>query len=195
MLPAGYLSKVVGARPPGLDAPAHVVDIYSVCDCFSSNFADYVGHWRHNGFWLFDNPETIRDIARKERIDLAPMTLFYYEMFDQQFDDKTGTWSPFRADDFPTRVDPPDRKHLAGFDVVTFSAGGPPECSPLACNGLASSVAVNGHCLSPSFAATKSALENGMFKNAEPGPYRIFAVYTAGPEKLGLPTDDPTPGG
>ena len=67
---------------------------------------------------------------------------------------------------------------LAGFDVVTFSAGTSPECSPLTCCGLAAELGANGHCLFDSFDQARQALESSRFANSEPGPFRIFAVYT-----------------
>jgi len=67
---------------------------------------------------------------------------------------------------------------LEGYDVVTFSAGSSPECSPLSCNGLASEIATNRHCLLPSVAAARHLLERGAFDRGEPGPFRIFAVYS-----------------
>jgi hypothetical protein len=67
---------------------------------------------------------------------------------------------------------------LVGYDVVSFSTGTSPECSPLSCNGLAVGIQVNRHGLLDTFAEAKSRLDQGYFKNSEPGPYRIFAVYT-----------------
>ena len=45
----------------------------------SEVFADYVDFWKDNGFWLFDSPEVIKNIAQENSIDLAGTTLFYYE--------------------------------------------------------------------------------------------------------------------
>ena len=67
---------------------------------------------------------------------------------------------------------------LQGFDVVSFNVRTNPECSPLSCNGVAEKVHTNTHCLFESFDEAKTNLNNGAFKNAEPGPYRIFAVYS-----------------
>jgi hypothetical protein len=64
--------------------------------------------------------------------------------------------------------------------VVEFSIHSDPCCSPLSCNSLAEKLQVNGHCLFDSFEAAKDALERGQFEHAEPGPYRIIAVYTPG---------------
>jgi hypothetical protein len=69
---------------------------------------------------------------------------------------------------------------LEGYDVTTFFVGTSPECSPLSCNCLATEISVNGHCLFDTFEQAVQALEAGKLDNSEPGPFRIFAVYTAG---------------
>lgn len=178
ILSAGYVYKRIAARPDWDDIPLHVEDIYSVSGCMSEMFTDYTRHWRHNGFWLFDRPDIMADIAKAEGIDLAPMTLFYYEFVDQQFDEGTRTWVSFRHDEFPTNVALPAKKSLEGFDVATFSQGNWPECSPLSCNGLSKELPVNEHCLFSTLEAATSALENGHFDKSEPGPFRIVAVYS-----------------
>jgi hypothetical protein len=159
-----------------------VDDIYSLSACIAANFADYIGYWRHNGYWLFDTPATIAALAADAGIDLAGCTLFYYEAYGDEFAD--GRWSPYAPDPaFATDVQVPAEKSLQGFDVVTFSARTSPECSPLSCNGLAAELPTNRHCLFASFAEAKQALEDGRFAHSEPGPYRIFAVHTlAGPD-------------
>ena len=79
-----------------------------------------------------------------------------------------------------TDIQVPIDKHLEGFDVTTFTAHTSPECSPLSCNHLATTIQVNRHCLFNTFEEAKEALEGGLFENSESGPYRIFAVYTLG---------------
>lgn len=175
---AGYLYKHVARRPDWDAIPTHVEDVYSISGCHSENFADYIKYWRHNGHWLFDVPEIMHDIAKAEDLDLAPLALFYYEIFPEEFDRETGTWTPFAADDFPTNVIPPASRRLEGFDIVAYSQRNAPECSPLCCNGLADRVPVNTHCLIPTFEDAKRALSQGHFSNAEPGPYRILAVHS-----------------
>ena len=69
MIPAGYMAKQVAARPDWLKAD-RVVDVYSVSNCVSNDFADYVIYWKHNGYWLFDAPETIREIAKEHSVEL-----------------------------------------------------------------------------------------------------------------------------
>jgi hypothetical protein len=88
-------------------------------------------------------------------------------------------WSPFIPElSFVTNVSIPPEKRLEGFDIVSFSAKGAPECSPLSCNSLAESIPTNAHCLLISFEEAERYLNQGAFKNSEPGPYRIFSVYS-----------------
>jgi hypothetical protein len=178
MLPIGYMAKRVTARPDWI-AAERVSDIYSVSGCMSRDFADYISYWKHNGYGLFDSPQTILDIAREESIDLAGTTLFFYEAHEREFNDPEGRWTTVKPEpSFTTDVVVPAPKSLEGYDVVTFSVRTSAECSPLSCNMLASEVETNTHCLLPSFERAKELLEAGRFRNTEPGPYRIIAVYT-----------------
>jgi hypothetical protein len=178
MIPAGYMAKFVAGRPDWL-AAAGVEDIYSVSGCVSRCFADYHDEWKHNGFWLFDSIDIIRQVASKKAIDLGDAKFFYYEFHERQFDDDGHEEAPPLADlPFATNISMPETKTLEGFDVVTFNAGAGPECSPLSCNGLAKAHDVNRHCLLASLDEAISLLRNGAFKNSEPGPYRIFSVYS-----------------
>jgi hypothetical protein len=176
MTPAGYMAKRVYTRPDYLKSP-QITDIYSLSACVSEDFADYIHHWKHNGYWLFDSPEIIRAVASEESIALEGTTLFYYEASEKEFDGER--WRPYSTEpSFPTNVIVPLRKRLEGFDVVTFYARTSPECSPLSCNSLAETIPTNAHCLLSSFEEAECNLTQGAFKNSEPGPYRIFAVYS-----------------
>ena len=175
MIPIGYMYKTVDR----CDRLRNVVDVYSLSNHGSKNFADFIPHWKHNGYWLFDRPGIMEQIAANEGIDLSRMTLFYYEAYGFEYDEATQEWIAFSPDpSFETNVVVPSTKHLEGFDVVSFSCGTSPEDSPLCCNGLANLLPVNSHCLFNSFAEAKEALEAGQFDNSEPGPFRIIAVYT-----------------
>jgi len=176
MIPAGFLAKRIHSKPDWLDA-AQVTDIYSVSGCVSPVFDDYVDYWKHNGFWLFDSPRVIQKIAREHSIDLTGTTLFYYEVYEKEFDGDS--WRPYGPDpSFQTAVVVPTDKHLEGYDVVTFFSRNLPECSPLSCNYLARELPTNAHCLLDSFEIAEANLTNRAFKDSEPGPYRIFSVYT-----------------
>lgn len=180
MIPVGYMLKKVASRPDWIKSDV-AEDIYSLSSHVSDNFADYINYWKHNGYWLFDSPKIMKDIAADKGLDLSAMTLFYYEVFGEEFDDASHKWSAFEPEkSFPTNVVKPVGARLEGFDVATFFMHTNPECSPLSCNSLAETVTVNRHCLFDSFEQAKEALEVGRFDNTEPGPYRIFAVYTVG---------------
>jgi hypothetical protein len=178
MIPAGYMAKRVEKSPDWLGAPK-VDDICSVSSCMSEAFAEYINYWRHNGYWLFDLPAVIGQVAEQNAIDLEGTRLFYYEVYEYQFNEKAGTWEPFSPEpSFALEVEKPAAARLEGYDVVSFSAGTSPECSPLSCNGLAKEIETNRHCLLSSFEDAKGLLETGKFVNCEPGPYRIFAVHS-----------------
>jgi hypothetical protein len=181
MIPAGYMFTVVVQRPDWLKA-AHVDNIYSLSGCISENFTDYIRYWKHNGYWLFNSPAVMEEIARENNLNLTGMTLFYYEIFEEEFDEDSGEWSKFEPEaSFHTNVEEPKIAQLKGYDVSTFSAGTSPECSPLSCNGLAAEGIANPHCLFESFEQAKQSLEAKKFNGSEPGSFRIFAVYTVGP--------------
>jgi hypothetical protein len=176
MIPAGYMAKRVRAKPDWLQAP-QVVDIYSVSNCQCENFADYIPFWKHNGYWFFDSPEIIKNVAKDNGIQLTGASLFYYEAYEMEFDGER--WAPWSRDpSFPTNVVLPRRKQLEGFDVVNFTAKTSPECSGLSCSSLARDLPTNTHCLFASFDAAETNVGKGAFNESEPGPYRIFSVYS-----------------
>ena len=176
MIPVGYMAKRVCTKPVWLEA-GQVVDIYSISNCISEAFADYIDYWKHNGYWFFDSPEIIKNLAKENSIPLEGTSLFYYEVHETEFDRER--WHPFAPEpSFPTDVVTPARKRLEGFDVVTFYARSSPECSPLSCNSLAKAVRTNDHCLFASFEEAETNIKNGAFIRCEPGPYRIFSVYS-----------------
>jgi hypothetical protein len=178
MIPAGYIAKKIFNKPDWIKK-LRVDDVYSVSGCMSEYFADYINYWKHNGYWLFDSPEVIKKLAEEYALDLTETKFFYYEVYDLQFVEEKNEWKPFTPEtSFKTNVVVPEKKHLEGYDVVTFSVGTSPECSPLSCNSLANEIKVNRHSLLASLEEAKQSLESGKFKNSEPGPYRIFAVYS-----------------
>ncbi len=182
MIPVGYMAKRIMLWPSDWQkTPAGVEDIYAVSPCMSKYFADYVPLWLHNGYFFFNSLDAVKSLAEEYYVELSGCTFFYYEMYEMQFDGKRKRWEEIKADaesSMKTEVIPLVEKRLEGYDVVCYSRPGGPECSPLSCNGLAGSIAVNRHCLLDSFDEVKRLLEAGAFENSEPGPYRIFAVYT-----------------
>jgi len=178
MIPAGYMAKRVVVKPDWIDAK-QVTDIYSVSRHVSDDFADYINYWKHNGYWLFDSPEIIVTVANANSIGLTGTKLFFYEVYEYDFDDTAEQWRPFAPEpSFKTQVLLPAEKILEGFDVVTFMVHTSPECSPLSCNTFATKIATNQHCLLDSFDGARNLVETGSFDDSEPGPFRIFAVYS-----------------
>lgn len=175
--------KVVNA-PHRLEAP-RVSDVYSVSGCISQDFCEWISHWQHNGFWLFNSLGIIEEIAAIEKIDLSSMTLFYYRMYPFQWDNDTQSWLAVEPDSaFETAVSvPANSARRMGFDVVTYSAQNAAECSPLSCNHFANTIPVNRHCLFDRFEDAKVAIEAGIFVDGEPGPHRIVEVSLCDPQQ------------
>lgn len=177
MIAAGYMAKVIAPKPEWIRSDT-AVRICSVSNCISGDFCDYVHHWKHNGFWFFNSPADIQAIAESDAKAAKEFTVFYYELYEAQYDDKAGAWISFQPEEaFQTDVRPPSSKELLGFDVVTYLAQTSAECSPLSCNNLAEKIPVNESCLLPSLDEAKQLIESGAFQSSEPGPFRIIAVY------------------
>lgn len=178
MVPLGYMAKRIECRPDWLKAPA-VKEILSVSCCISKEFCDYIQDWKHNGFWMLDSPEVIQAIAFNRGIDLKETRLFFYEALEEQFDYlvEPPYWGPVIPYHFPTQVTLPDSNVCRGIDIVTYSLGNSPECSPLSCNSLAEGIPVNEYCLLESISEANRLLEADAFLNSEPGPFRIVAVH------------------
>ncbi len=175
MIELGYMAKLIENCPQWLGV-SHVRDIYSVANCVSHDFCDYIGSWEHNGFGFFNSPSEIRSVAAEQKIELADAALVYYRGYDRQFDAAEGGWRSY-AGEKPGSVMPPSAAQLLGHDIVTYSMQNAPECSPLSCNGLAKEVPVNEYCLIDSLDDAIDQLERGVFNHSEPGPFRIIAVH------------------
>jgi len=182
MISVGYMAKHVALKPDWLKAP-NVVDIFSVSDCCSDGFlTDKLDHIysidaKHNGWYFFDSPKIIQAVASENSSNLEGTKLFYYEVYE--FESAESGWRTFLPEPSqPVSVLLPTDKKLEGFDVVTYSTGRLPECSPLSCNSLSENISVTSHCLLSSFEEAERSLNTGKFIKCEAGPYRIFAVYS-----------------
>ncbi len=177
MLPIGYMYKNISAKPEWLAAPA-VEDVYSVSNCVSKHFANYINHWKHNGFWLFNAPGVMEKIAADEGVDLSSMTLFYYEAFNQEFDVYSKIWSSVEPEpSFLTDVGKPQLAVLEGYDVVAVGMHSQFACSPLSCYHVAENVKPNPHCLFDTFDQAKEVMEQGKFDTTAKGLLRIVTVF------------------
>jgi len=184
MVPLGYMAKHVAIRPEWLRA-AGIDEILSVSSCVSKDFADWITYWRHNGYWLFDNPSVIQALALEHSLNISDCRWFYYEAHGLAYDENTGGWVSISAEaTLPTSVQPPPEAILRGFDVVTYTFGNMAECSPLSCNYMAKEVVTNRCCLLDSFEVAHRLIDQRRFIDCEPGPYRIVAVY-----EVSAPTD------
>ncbi|MGA7952403.1 MAG: hypothetical protein WCA07_02675 [Gloeobacterales cyanobacterium] len=83
------MAKWVTVCPEWIKAE-RVADIYSVSGCVSKDFADYIHYWKHNGYWFFDSPQTILQLAQQNSIDLIGTKLFFYEAYEREFNDAEG---------------------------------------------------------------------------------------------------------
>jgi hypothetical protein len=92
MTPTGYMAKRLYQKPDYLRAE-QVRDIYSVSGCISSDFADYIPRWKHNGYWLFDSPEIIREVAIAESATLEGTLLFFTRSMNSNSTGRTGSHS------------------------------------------------------------------------------------------------------
>jgi hypothetical protein len=100
-------------------------------------------------------------------------------VYELEYHDEEPNWRPFDPEQsFDTDVLLPNEKALEGFDIATFSVGTSPECSPLSCNSLAVDIQTNNHCLIETLNDAIQFLESGKFLDSEPGPFRIFSVYS-----------------
>ncbi|MBR9916882.1 hypothetical protein GYB29_04145 [bacterium] len=147
MIPVGYMYKIIEVKPDWLKNNL-VSDVYSVSGCISEDFDDWVNYWKHNGYWFFNSPTFIEDIAKENNINLERMKLFFYKVYEFQWSDEENIWEKFEPEaSFETNVKIPQKSVQEGFDVTSYSAEQCAECSPLSCNLMAEELEVNEHCL------------------------------------------------
>ena len=183
MIPAGYLLKRIVPWPEGRKA-SNVLDVCSVSNCVNDDLVDIEGIWEHNSFGVANNPELLWRLAREGNIDTADAQLFFYEAYELEIESENWLeslprWRPLTP--VPSgKIEPslatiPPNKVLLGYDVVVF--GDYLEHSPLSCNGVATTVPVNAHCLFDNLDQAKEAIEGGQFNGSEPGIYKIYSVH------------------
>lgn len=181
MIPVGYMLKRVRNSPAWLGV-SHVDQVYSVSSCISENFRqEWMDDWKHNGYWFFNDPETLEQLLVKHGISKSGLTLFFYYLHEEQWLSENRRWvpiSPFEG--VETRVVLPAVSRLCGYDIVTLSDQSFPECLPLSCNGLCRTVDVNSCRLLGSLENAIEVVEGLSTSIAEPGPYGIYEVYKIG---------------
>ena len=173
MIPAGYFARRVAARPDYLAAPG-VREICSVSECISPGADDWIASWKHNALGWFDHvADALRVVPEAQRREFR---LFAYRMHPEVF--RRDARAPFSP---PGDVAPeplPDGFRSLGFDSASKSsdAGLGLECSPLSCNGLATELTVNEHCLFPSLDAAIAGAQRFAAEQPAPGDYYVVEV-------------------
>jgi len=175
MIQAGYMYKRISARPEWLNCQ-NVTKIYSVSNCTSKDFTNYIPYWKHNKYWFFNDPKDMDIIIDEQKIT-DEFELLFYELYEKEFDEEEQVWQEIQGEEsFGYDVKSPVYKDFLGYDIVSYSVGTSPECSPLSCNWLCREVDVNEYCLLDNFEDAIKLTESLNEKKAEPGPYRIIAV-------------------
>jgi hypothetical protein len=167
----GYIAKKTVRPAPWLEGTV-VEEICSVSNCISkpADGWDDELEWWDLAYHL--NPERAdRSIPQGERENYD---LYAYRIYPVVFTD--GKRTPFSVSKWDV-VPLTESFERLGIDVVSRYGGNVLEHSPLSCNGMATKVAINRHCLVDEL---DQALEiPALFEagKAEPGPYHLVEVW------------------
>ena len=172
-IPLGYMLKRFEPAPAWLGAP-QVREVCALSGCISKSFAD--NDWRRNGHGLFDRPEDLLSLASAEGVHAGEHRLCYFVAWPEEYVEAEAAWRSIAAPEPAPQVEPPGDLRLLGFDIVTWSTGCGPECSPLSCHHLARELPTNACCLFDRAEDAVAALSAGRFANTEPGPFRVVAM-------------------
>jgi hypothetical protein len=156
MILAGYFARRIEPKPDLLDASG-VREICSVSECISSGAEGWISAWRHNGFGWFNRMADAIGVVPEPR--QAEYRLFAYRIHPEVFRGSQRT-----ALIVPDDVRPEPLPNAF-------------ECSPLSCNGLASELPVNEHCLFPTLEAALAGAARFAVEQPEPGEYYVVEVF------------------
>ena len=169
---AGYFPKRIVSLGAWLKAPV-MREIWSVSECISKGPPDWIEHWRHNDFGLFDSEEIAESIVPEG--DRGHYTIVAYRVWDRMFDGGEEVPAPALP---PALTEPDARFSRVGFDAVARSGMTSFECSPLSCNGAARTFSANEKCLfqtaEEAIAGAKAFSKGGW----EPGPYWVVEILS-----------------
>ncbi len=166
---AGYFPKDTRV-PEGWTGPAHVTGICSVSDCVASSPPDWIEHWLHNDWGLFNSPADAQSVVPPGSSQYA---LFAYRLLPLRFVD--GRSERLAIPELTVVPPGPDFLPL-GFDAVSRLYSAFFECSPLSCNGLADEVEVNRFCLVDGLERAAALAERFSREQPEPGAYYVLEV-------------------
>lgn len=147
--------------------------------CIVKGFGDDISTFRHNGWYLYDTPSILAELAAAEKVPRASLRLLYAEVYPRTFSEAGVDLGELKPDPhFDTDIKPPADKTLLGYDVVNFYAGNFPECSYLSCNAMYREIdGLNEYLLFPDWQNALEKLQAGVFSHCEPGPTRLIALY------------------
>lgn len=173
MIFAGYFARRIEPRPDLLKASG-VREICSVSECISSGAEGWISAWRHNGFGWFNSVADALGVVPEPR--QAEFRLFAYRIHPEVFRGRQRTAFTVPDDVRPEPL--PDAFRSLGFDSASKSSEQAMslECSPLSCNGLASELPVNEHCLFPTLEAALAGAARFAAEQPEPGEYYVVEV-------------------
>ena len=160
-----------------------VRDIASVSGCISERPGGWVERWDFNRATCWNSEAEAWTCVPEESRDA--FGVYAYRALPLLFG-KTGIDTPVTLDElFPKELPdlPPEPALLVyqriGFDIVernpamgALGFG----CSPLSCNGMAESIAVNEFCLVDDLEAALAAARRFGAEQPEPGPYVVIEV-------------------
>jgi hypothetical protein len=175
MIPAGYNIRSI-AKPDWLKAP-QITEVFSAGGVANREFAVYSMFWKQNGFFMYDSADLVKRLAQSIDFDLKHHALFYYEVYEQELVDAPSNWRTIQPQaEIATNVKRPVHHQIHGYDIVEFTMGTNPECSPLTSCNLVNVFKTNQYALFDDFDIGRDALLTGAFHGKEPGPYRILSV-------------------
>lgn len=190
MKPIGYNAKLI-EKPESWLGNVAVEEILSVSECISGSPIDHTTLWLCNRWLFYDTLDALDEALAQTEVDNAcSLRRFFYEAYPEMILD--GEWEPI--EEVPPNVVRPNCEfELKGYDIVCFTSGPAPECSPLSCNSGAKHYEVNRYCLLRSldeaFAVVRRIDEDGGY---EPGPYGIMSVWEKTANKA-MQTDAASP--
>lgn len=173
MILAGYFARRIKPKPHHLFAPG-VREICSVSECMSPGHDDWIKIWRHNSLgWFNTVSDAIGVVPEAER---GEYRLFAYRIHPEAFRGRERLALTLPDDVRPEAL--PAGFRSIGFDSASRSsdAGVSMECSPLSCNGMASEMPANEHCLFATFDDAVAGAVHFAVEQPEPGDYYVVEV-------------------
>ena len=165
----GYFPKKIERATAAMGLPG-VSEIWSVSNCISSGPPDWIQHWRHNDFGLFDTPELAQSVVPVDVIQ--QFQIVGYRICSEVFGGGPRLSALASAEHLSVSAD----FGIIGYDAVSSSRGHGFECSPLSCNGAAKEFAATDRCLFASIDDAIAAARRFSAGNWEPGPYYVMEV-------------------